>query len=92
MTLREYMTSHAVEYSMAESTVVITADALDGPVGDRNVEEYLVERRLLYWRFSFRVGRGSLRRCTTMTSACAVHRGGESPPGSENVRVGGASG
>ncbi len=44
MTLREYMTSHAGEYSMAESTVVITADALDGPVGDREVEEYLVGR------------------------------------------------
>lgn len=29
---------------MAESTVVITADALDGPVGDREVEEYLVGR------------------------------------------------
>ncbi len=44
MTLREYMRSHAGEYSMAESTVVITAEALDGPVGDQEVEAYLVGR------------------------------------------------
>jgi len=44
MTLREYMTSHAGEYSMAESTVVITEDDLYCPVGEQEVEEYLVGR------------------------------------------------
>ena len=42
MKLREYMTTRAGEYSLAESATTVALEDLDGYVADQEVEEYSV--------------------------------------------------
>ena len=42
MKLREYMKTRTGEYSLAETTTMITVDDLDRRVSEQEVEEYLV--------------------------------------------------
>lgn len=42
MKLREYMNTRTGEYSLAETTTMITVDELDRRVSEQEVEEYLV--------------------------------------------------